>query len=151
MTEAMEVLNHEAIMPRKILTKKDLGVYAGHLERVLLEENNALEAYVMVKQMEELVKQLKDKLIDKALVKTVGKDGEVSGAKYSIRTTKKYEYDAPTLAMLEQEVTTLNARMKLIKNTIEGGEVFVDVDHGFENRAKCVSIGQQLAITLPKE
>lgn len=141
----------EVVFPTKILTKQNLGYLAQNIAETLLETSGALESYVMIKQMEELVNQLKELLHDKALLKAQGKGGTVNGAKYETRTKKTFEYDAPTLAKLDNDITAIKARMKLIRNTIEGGEKFVDTETGEVNTAKVVTIGQSLFITLPKE
>ena len=145
-----EIISQELTFPQKIMTKENLGYLAMHIMGVLLDNHNGLEAYTIVKQAEELTKVLIENLKDKALQSATGKEGEVLGAKYQIKQTRKYEHNAPTLASLDNDVTVLKARMKLIKNVIEGGETFVDVETGIENTAKLISVGAQISITLPK-
>jgi hypothetical protein len=144
------VKKSESIIPTNVLSKRELCIYADHIVGNLLETRNGLEAYVLVKQAEELVEQLKGILIEKALSAATSKEGEVLGCKYSVRRKVEYRYECPTADELEQKAKMLKEDAKAIKKSAEKFGSYVDPVTGEVNTAEIVLDGQTLAITLPK-
>jgi hypothetical protein len=150
MKGAKAKVSNEVIIPTRVLTKSELSVYSEHIVNTLLETRNGLEAYVLVKQAEEVIEQLKGMLVEKALSAATGKEGEVLGCKYSVRRKVEYKYECPSADSLEQKAKMLKEDAKAIKKSAEKFGSYVDPVTGEVNTAEIVSDGQTLAITLPK-
>ncbi len=141
----------ESIIPTKILNKAGLAIYADHIANNLLDTRSGLEAYILIKQAEELINNLKEKLIEKALASTNGKEGIIDGVKWQTKRSVAYEYDSPTIERLTAEKKSIEEKIKAHKKALENGVSVLDETTGQLESAKKTKDGLTLSITLPKE
>ena len=147
--EAMEVLNHEVTVPLKLLDAEQIELMKKHAINVLLAEHTASEAYVLLYQMESLVKQIREDLKDKAIARVNGKEENILGAIVTLRKDADWTYDSPTLDNLSAEIKELQEKVKKHKRALEAG-IEVLGEGGVIETATKIKDGCIIAVKLPK-
>ena len=125
---------------------------ASRLKDHLLQEHNALQAYVVLKNVREVADHAMEALKDEAIGGITGKEEMVYGAKCAIRGLREYEYEDPTLAKIEEQMAGLKKQVSERKTFLRALKMEVaDTSTGEIIRpAKCVKDGSTIAVTLPE-
>jgi hypothetical protein len=141
---------NQIVLPQKMLnTMQREGLAVKAIEK-LLENMSAVEAYVMIAQMQDIVDLTKELLKERAIAGVQGKEMNVFGAKVSTRRSVAYEYDAPTLVRLDVQKKEIDAELKAVKKMLEAKGEYVDPQTGEMNKANKVKEGLTIAVSLPK-
>lgn len=124
---------------------------AANLELSLLENYNALQAYVLCKNAADVIDRTLERLKDHAITKAV-KDEPVFGAEITTHRVVEYEYDDYRLDEINRQIDELKKRagerrklLRAIKEEVantETGEIM--------KPAKLVRDGVTIAVKLPK-
>ncbi len=141
---------NQIVLPNKMLNtvqRQDLAVKASEN---LLETMSAVEAYVLIAQMQDIVDTTKELLKERAITGVQGKEMDVFGAKVSTRRSVAYEYDAPTLARLDGQKKEIDTKLKAVKKLLEATGKYVDDETGEMNTASKIKEGITVAVSLPK-
>lgn len=141
---------NQIVLPQKMLNTMQREGLAVKASENLLDTMSAVEAYVMIAQMQDIVDLTKELLKEKAIAGVQGKEMDVFGAKVSTRRSVAYEYDAPTLVRLDQAKKTIDAELKAVKKMLEAKGEYVDPQTGEMNKANKVKEGLTIAVSLPK-
>lgn len=141
---------NQIVLPNKMLNtvqRQDLAIKASEN---LLETMSAVEAYVLIAQMQDIVDTTKELLKERAITGVQGKEMDVFGAKVSTRRSVAYEYDAPTLARLDGQKKEIDTKLKAVKKLLEATGKYVDDETGEMNTASKIKEGITIAVSLPK-
>lgn len=138
------------MIPNRMLNTLQRETLAQEASNNLLETMSAVEAYVLIAQMQDIVDTTKELLKEKAISGVQGKEMDVFGAKVSTRRSVAYEYDAPTLARLDGQKKEIDTKLKAVKKLLEATGKYVDDETGEINTASKIKEGITIAVSLPK-
>lgn len=141
---------NQIILPQKMLVTSQREELAVKATESLLDTMSAVEAYVLIAQMQDIVDLTKELLKEKAIAGVQGKEMDVFGAKVTTRRSVAYEYDAPTLARLDTAKKTIDTELKAIKKLLEATGQYVDAQTGEMNTANKIKEGLTIAVSMPK-
>ena len=136
-------------VPRKVAKKTHFEKLAGSLNGILLEENSALEAFVRIKNVAEILEVALGQIKEPALGEIAGHSQEVLGVTVQLKSLpKKWEYDDSELHRLEGEKAAIEARVKERKKFLEHvkQEVADPTTGEIIRPANCISEGVTLQV-----
>jgi hypothetical protein len=141
---------NQIVLPQKMLNTMQREELAVNASQNLLDTMSAVEAYVLIAQMQDIVDLTKELLKEKAIAGVQGKEMDVFGAKVSTRRSTAYEYNAPTLVRLDVQKKEIDTELKAVKKMLEAKGEYVDPKTGEMNTANKVKEGLTIAVSLPK-
>ena len=141
---------NQIVLPQKMLGTMQREELAVKASESLLDTMSAVEAYVLIAQMQDIVDLTKELLKEKAIAGVQGKEMDVFGAKVSTRRSVAYEYDAPTLVRLDVQKKEIDTKLKAVKKLLESTGKYVDDETGEMNTANKIKEGLTIAVSLPK-
>jgi hypothetical protein len=117
---------------------------------VLIEEHSHLEAYVILKNAEGVIKHAIEIEQSPATLAMTEKEQVVMGAKVTSKRIVKYEDIHPSLARIDAEIKILKEKKKAIEEMHRVSEMIDELTGEMVPKAKKVADGQTVAVTLPK-
>jgi hypothetical protein len=138
-------------LPATVAKKTQFEELAAMLNSALLEENSALEAYVRIKNVSEILDVALAQIREQALSAINGTSEPVLGAVVQLKALpKRWEYDDCEIRTLEAQKAGIDTRLKARKKFLETlKEEVVDTATGELIRpARCVSEGVTLQVTF---
>jgi len=141
---------NQIVLPQRMLNTMQREELAVNASQNLLDTMSAVEAYVLIAQMQDIVDLTKELLKEKAIAGVQGKEMDVFGAKVSTRRSTDYEYNAPTLVRLDVQKKEIDTELKAVKKMLEAKGEYVDPKTGETNTANKVKEGLTIAVSLPK-
>ena len=138
-------------VPRRVARKVHFEKLAASLTSVLLDENSALEAYVRIKNVAEILEVALARIKEEALGQMAGTSQEVLGVAVQLKALpKKWEYSDSELHRLEGEKAAIEARLKDRKKFLENlKQEVVDAATGEIIRpARCISEGVTIQVVF---
>ncbi len=152
--EALEEPKHSDALelPRKVTPKSQWPARAQIIIDRLRDEYDDLTAFVLLKQMSEILVAAIDAQCERAMMATPGKKAEVMGCIAELRNLPtKYEYEDPRLDSLLATLASVKSEIKARQEFLESLKVEQILPGGeIVKPAKKVSTGVTLAITFPK-
>jgi hypothetical protein len=136
-------------VPKRVARKQQFERLASYLNSILLHENSALEAFVRVKNVAEILDVALAQIKEQALSEIEGRTQEVLGVTVQLKSLpKKWEYDDSELHRLEGEKAAIEARLKERKKFLETLKTEIaDARTGEIIRpARCVSEGATIQV-----
>ena len=136
-------------VPRRVAKKTHFEKLATSLNGILLEENSALEAYVRIKNVAEILEVALGQIKERALGGITGDTQEVLGVTVQLKSLpKKWEYDDSELHRLEGEKAAVVARLKERKKFLEHlkQEVADPATGEIIRPARCISEGATIQV-----
>jgi len=134
-----------------VARKSQFDELAASLNQALLEENSALEAYVRIKNVAEVLDVALSQLKEQALSRLSGTSEQVLGVTVQLKSLpKKWEYDDTELRTLEAEKAAVEAKVKVRKRFLENLKTeMADAKTGELIRpARCISDGVTIQVTF---
>jgi hypothetical protein len=134
-----------------VARKSQFDELAASLNQALLEENSALEAYVRIKNVAEVLDVALSQLKEQALSRLSGASEQVFGVTVQLKSLpKKWEYDDAELRSLEAEKAAVEAKAKVRKKFLENLKTeMADAKTGELIRpARCISDGVTIQVTF---
>jgi hypothetical protein len=135
----------------RVVPKAEFTTYAGALTDALLEEQSAIEAYVRIRNVSDILDQALGRIKDRAINSMHGTSEDICGAKVQIKSLpKKYEYQDAVIDDLESQKKAIEEKLKARKKFLENLPADVaDTGTGeIIHPAKFVSGGSTLQITF---
>ncbi len=136
-------------IPRRVARKVHFEKLAASLNAILLDENSAIEAYVRIRNVMEILDVALNRLKEDALTSITGTTQEVLGVQVQVKALpRKWKYDDPTVSALEAEIDAIGARLKeRRKFLVHLKQEVVDPATGEVIRpARCVSEGVTIQV-----
>jgi hypothetical protein len=96
-----EVLEAEAVQSEhltvlhRVVPKAEFATYAGTLTDALLEEQSAIEAYVRIRNVSDILEQALGRIKDRAINSMQGTSKDICGAKVQLKARKKLLENLP--------------------------------------------------------
>ena len=152
-----EVLEAEAVQSEhltvlhRVVPKAEFATYAGTLTDALLEEQSAIEAYVRIRNVSDILDQALGRIKDRAINSMHGTSEDVCGAKVQVKSLpRRYEYQDSVVDDLESQKKAIEEKLKARKKFLESLPADVaDTGTGeIIHPAKFVSGGSTLQITF---
>ena len=138
-------------VPGKVFRKKEFEHLAASLNAILLNENSALEAYVRIKNVAEILDVALDQIREQAIHAISGTSEEVFGVTAQLKPLpRKWQYDDAEVRNLEAEKLAVEAQLKARKKYLENLKVEVaDTTTGEIIRpARCIAEGVTIQVTF---
>jgi hypothetical protein len=149
--ETLEAEGSTALaIPRGVIKKINYGDAARSIVAAFLEEHSALEAYVRLRNIAEVLDEALSQIKENAIAQVDGNAQLVGGALVQLKALpKKWEYRDTVLDSLEAEKLAVDVRIKARKKFLEAlKEEVVDTTTGeIAIPARCVSQGVTIQIT----
>jgi hypothetical protein len=136
-------------VPKRVARKQQFEELALSLNGALLEENSALEAFLRIKNVAEILEVALGQIKARALSEIEGRTQEVLGVTVQLKSLpKKWEYDDSELHWLEGERAAIEARLKERKKFLETlKNEIADTRTGEIIRpARCISEGATIQV-----
>ena len=152
-----EVMESEAVQSEhltvlhRVVPKAEFATYAGTLTDALLEEQSAIEAYVRIRNVSDILDQALGRIKDRAINSMHGTSEDVCGAKVQVKSLpRRYEYQDSVVDDLESQKKAIEEKLKARKKFLESLPADVaDTGTGeIIHPAKFVSGGSTLQITF---
>jgi hypothetical protein len=152
-----EVLEAEAVQSEhltvlhRVVPKAEFAAYAGTLTDALLEEQSAIEAYVRIRNVSDILEQALGRIKDRAINSMQGTSADICGAKVQLKSLpKRYEYQDSVIDDLESQKKVIEEKLKARKKFLENLPAEVaDAGTGeIIHPARFVSGGSTLQITF---
>jgi hypothetical protein len=152
-----EVLEAEAVQSEhltvlhRIVPKAEFATYAGTLTDALLEEQSAIEAYVRIRNVSDILEQALGRIKDRAINSMHGTSEDICGAKVQLKSLpKRYEYQDSVVDDLESQKKAIEEKLKARKKFLENlpAEVADAATGEILHPARFVSGGSTLQITF---
>jgi hypothetical protein len=149
----VEPLNYAGVptVPVKVMTGTERAVMSTDLVNALHQEFSGVQAYVLLKNAEDVLKQSIEIAKERACA-TAEKDTRVFDAEVTTRRSVEYEYEDSVLDKLEDQIKELkkqaDERRKLLR-TIKSEQA--DTATGeIMKPARCVKDGISIVVKLPQ-
>ena len=149
-TETLNVPG-DLLLPLQVVRKPHFDEAASRLAGSLLDEHSTLEAYVIARNLSEILEVVQSQLKEGAIALVEGKSQEVLGAMVQLKSLpKKWEYDDGELRKLEADKAAIDVRLKSRKKFLETiKEETIDHTTGEIIRpARCISDGVTIQVTF---
>ncbi len=152
-----EVLEAEAVqcehltVLHRVVPKAEFATYAGALTDALLEEQSAIEAYVRIRNVSDILDQALGRIKDRAINSMHGTTADICGAKVQLKSLpKRYKYQDSVVDDLESQKKAIEEKLKARKKFLENLPADVaDTGTGeIIHPARFVSGGSTLQITF---
>ncbi|MCX6132235.1 MAG: hypothetical protein NTU47_00365 [Ignavibacteriales bacterium] len=149
--EAGPVQSEHLTVLQRVVPKAEFATYAGALTDALLEEQSAIEAYVRIRNVSDILDQALGRIKDRAINSMHGTSEDICGAKVQVKSLpKRYEYQDSVVDDLEFQKKAIEEKLKARKKFLENLPADVaDTGTGeIIHPAKFVSGGSTLQITF---
>ncbi|TSA22502.1 hypothetical protein D4R75_04905 [bacterium] len=136
---------------QRVVPKAEFATYAGALTDALLEEQSAIEAYVRIRNVSDILDQALGRIKDRAINSLNGTSADICGAKVLLKSLpKKYEYQDAVVDDLESQKKAIEEKLKARKKFLENLPTDVaDTTTGeIIHPARFVSGGSTLQVTF---
>jgi hypothetical protein len=136
---------------QRVVPKAEFGTYAGALTDALLEEQSAIEAYVRIRNVSDILDQALGRIKDRAINSMHGTSEDICGAQVQLKSLpKRYEYQDSVIDDLESQKKAIEEKLKARKKFLENLPADVaDTGTGeIIHPARFVSGGSTLQITF---
>jgi len=150
-TEAGPVQSEYLTVLHRVVPKAEFATYAGALTDALLEEHSAIEAYVRIRNVSDILDQALGRIKERAIVTMQGTSADICGAKVLLKSLpKKYEYQDAVVDDLESQKKAIEEKLKARKKFLENlpAEVADTGTGEIIHPARFVSGGSTLQITF---
>jgi hypothetical protein len=138
-------------IPRGLVKKVGYGDVARSIVAAFLEDNSALEAYVRLRNIADVIEEALGQIKENAIAQVEGNSQIIHGAMVQVKALpKKWEYHDSQLGTLEAEKLSVDLRIKARKKYLEAlKEEFVDPATGETSfPARCIAQGVTIQITF---
>jgi hypothetical protein len=150
--EVVEVASTTALaIPRGLVKKIDYGDAARSIIAAFLEEHSALEAYVRLRNIADVLDEALGQIKENAIAQVDGNSQIIHGAMVQVKALpKRWEYHDSQLDTLEAEKLSVDLRIKARKKYLEAlKEEVVDPATGeISIPARCIAQGVTIQITF---
>ena len=139
------------LLQRTIVRKSGFEASAQGLTDALMEEYSALEAYVKIKNLAEILSVALDQIREQAILSLSGTSQEVLGATAQLKALpRKWEYDDGEVRRLEAEKLAVEAQLKARKKYLENlkTEVANTATGEITRPARCIAEGVTIQVTF---
>jgi hypothetical protein len=150
-TDIARVADELVLLPRTIVRKSGFEASAQGLTSALMEEYSALEAYVKIKDISEILSVVLDQIREQAILSLCGTSQEVLGANAQLKALpRKWEYDDGEVRRLEAEKLAVEAQLKARKKYLENlkTEVANTATGEIIRPARCIAEGVTIQVTF---
>jgi len=119
-TEVGPVQSEHLTVLHRVVPKTEFATYAGALTAALLEEQSAIEAYVRIRNVSDILDQAMGRIKERAIISMQGTSADICGAKVMLKSLpKKYEYQDPIVDDLESQKKAIEEKLKARKKFLE--------------------------------
>ena len=135
----------------RVVPKAEFAVYAGALTDALLEEQSAIEAYVRIRNVTDILDQALGHIKERAIVSMQGTSADVLGAKVQLKSLpKRYEYQDTIIDDLESQKKAIEEKLKARRRFLENlpAEVADTVTGEIILPARFIAGGSTLQVTF---
>jgi hypothetical protein len=150
-TEAPPVQSEHLTVLHRVVPKAEFVVYAGALTEALLDEQSAVEAYVRIRNVADILDTALGLIKERALTSMQGTNVDVLGAKVQLKALpRKYEYQDSIIDELEAQKKAIDEKLKARKKFLENltQEVADTATGEIIRPAKCISSGSTIQVTF---
>jgi len=150
-TEAGPVQSEHLTVLHRVVPKAEFATYAGALTDALLEEHSAIEAYVRIRNVADILDQALGRIKERAIVTMQGTSADICGVKVLLKSLpKKYEYQDTVVDDLESQKKAIEEKLKARKRFLENLPAEVaDTSAGeIIHPARFVSGGSTIQVTF---
>ena len=136
---------------QRVVPKAEFATYAGTLTDALLEEQSAIEAYVRIRNVSDILDQALGRIKDRAIRSMQGTTADICGAQVQLKSLpKRYEYQDTVVDDLESQKKAVEEKLKARKKFLENlPEEVADTATGeIIHPAKFVTGGSTLQLTF---
>jgi hypothetical protein len=150
-TEAPPVQSEHLTVLQRVVPKAEFVIQAGTLTNALLVEQSAVEAYVRIRNVADILDVALGLIKERAIVSMQGTNADILGAKVQLKALpKKYEYQDNIINSLESQKKVIDDKLKARKKLLENITIEV-VDPGtgeIIKPARCIAGGSTLQVTF---
>jgi hypothetical protein len=149
--EAGPVQSEHLTVLHRVVPKTEFATYAGALTNALLEEQSAVEAYVRIRNVADILDQALGRIKERAIMSMQGTSADICGAKVMLKSLpKKYEYQDAVVDDFESQKKAVEEKLKARKKFLENlpAEVADTATGEIIHPARFVSGGSTLQITF---
>ena len=150
-TETPPVQSEHLTVLQRVVPKAEFVIYAGTLTDTLLEEQSAVEAYVRIRNVADILDTALGLIKERAVVSMQGTNADILGAKVQLKALpKKFEYKDGIIDNLESQKKAIDEKLKARKKLLENLTIEV-VDPGtgeIIRPARCITGGSTLQVTF---
>jgi hypothetical protein len=150
--ETTAIVTTDALaIPRGLIRKISYGDVARSIVSAFLEEHSALEAYVRLRNISDVLDEALVQIKENAIAQVEGNSQVVLGALVQVKAlAKKWEYHDSALDSLEAEKLALETRIKARKKYLESlKEEQIDPSTGeITIPARCIAQGVTIQVTF---
>lgn len=150
-SEAPLVQSKHLTVLQRVVPKAEFVIYAGTLTDALLVEQSAIEAYVRIRNVADILDIALGLIKERAIGSLQSTNAEILGAKVQLKALpKKYEYQDTIIDDLESQKRVIDEKLKARKKFLENLPVDVaDTTTGeIIHPAKCISAGSTIQIAF---
>lgn len=147
--EAIAVQSEHLTVLHRVVPKAEFANYAGALTDALLEEQSAIEAYVRIRNVSDILEQALGRIKDRAIRSMQGTSADICGAQVQLKSLpKRYEYQDSVVDDLESQKKTIEEKLKARKKFLENlpAEVADTTSGEIIHPARFVSGGSTLQV-----
>ena len=149
--EAEAVQSERLTVLHRVVPKAEFAAYAGALTDALLEEQSAIEAYVRIRNVGDILDQALGRIKDRAIRSMQGTTADICGAQVQLKSLpKRYEYQDSVIDDLESQKKAIEEKLKARKKFLENlpADVADTATGEIIHPAKFISGGSTLQITF---
>jgi len=149
--EAGPVQSEHLTVLQRVVPKAEFATYAGALTDALLEEQSAIEVYVRIRNVSDILDQALGRIKDRAINSMHGTSEDICGAKVQLKSLpKKYEYQDSVVDDLESQKKAIEEKLKARKKFLENlpSDVADTATGEIIHPARFVSGGSTLQVTF---
>ncbi len=149
--EPAPVKSEHLTVLHRVVPKGEFTTYAAALTDALLEEQSAIEAYVRIRNVADILDQALGRIKDRAINSMQGTSTDICGAKVQLKSLpKKYEYQDAIIDDLESQKKAIEEKLKARKKFLENlpAEVANTATGEIIHPARFVSGGSTLQVTF---
>ena len=150
-TEAGPVQSEHLTVLHRVVPKGEFATYAKALTAALLEEQSAIEAYVRIRNVADILDQALGRIKERAIISMQGTSADVFGAKVQLKALpKRYEYHDSVIDDLESQKQAIEEKLKARKRFLKNLPAEVaDTETGeIIHPARLIAQGATLQITF---
>jgi hypothetical protein len=150
-TEPPPVQSERLTVLQRVVPKAEFLTFAGALTEALLLDQSAIDAYVRIRNVADILDMALGLIKERAMVSMQGTAMDVLGAKVQLKALpKKYEYQDGIIGNLEAQKKAIEEKLKARKKLLENLSIEVaDPGTGEIIRpAKCISAGSTIQVTF---
>jgi hypothetical protein len=150
-TEAPPVQSEHLTVLHRVVPKAEFVIHAGAFIEALLVEQSAIEAYVRIRNVADILDTALGIIKERAIASMQGTNVDILGAKVQLKALpKKYEYQDSVIDELEAQKKAIDEKLKARKKFLENlTQEVADTTTGEIIRpAKCISAGSTIQVTF---